>query len=87
MNYYENKHGNDIIDFLESEAKEMLLMFATVNALKYSVRAGKKQGESYNKDISKMEDYINIIKRNTNLKMSEIIDNLTELKEEFNKFE
>lgn len=66
--YYANKHGLQLQDFLvkfsdrqfetNSYYFTMSQGFFTLNALKYKVRAGKKEGNSYEQDMQKVEDYI-----------------------------
>ena len=66
--YYANKYGIQLEEFLiwgsEWDLKFWQYNFTTgqgfalTNALKYLVRAGKKEGESYEKDMGKYVDYI-----------------------------
>ena len=66
--YYANKYGIQLQEFLiwgsEWDLKFWQYNFTTgqgfalTNALKYLVRAGKKEGESYEKDMGKYADYI-----------------------------
>lgn len=68
--YYANKYGIQLQEFLiwgsEWDLKFWQYNFTTgqgfalTNALKYVVRAGKKEGESYEKDMGKYNDYINM---------------------------
>ena len=68
--YYANKYGIQLEEFLiwgsEWDLKFWRYNFTTgqgfalTNALKYSVRAGKKPNEPYEKDMGKYNDYINM---------------------------
>lgn len=68
QDYYANKYGIQLQEFLiwgsEWDLKFWKYNFTTgqgfalTTALKYIVRAGKKQGESYEKDMKKYADYI-----------------------------
>lgn len=68
--YYANKHGIQLEEFLVWASNWDLKFwkynyttgqgFALTNALKYSVRAGKKPNEPYEKDMGKYVDYINM---------------------------
>lgn len=68
--YYTNKYGIQLEEFLIWGSEWDLKFwqynftigqgFALTNALKYSVRAGKKPNEPYEKDMGKYNDYINM---------------------------
>ena len=68
--YYTNKYGIQLEEFLIWGSEWDLKFwqynftigqgFALTNALKYSVRAGKKPNEPFDKDIGKYNDYINM---------------------------
>lgn len=68
--YYANKYGIQLEEFLIWESEWDLKFwkynfttgqgFALTNALKYSVRAGKKPNEPFEKDMGKYNDYINM---------------------------
>lgn len=70
QDYYANKYGIQLEEFLiwgsEWDLKFWQYNFTTgqgfalTNALKYSVRAGKKPDEPYEKDMDKYVDYINM---------------------------
>ena len=70
QDYYANKYGIQLEEFLiwgsEWDLKFWKYNFTTgqgfalTNALKYSVRAGKKPNEPYEKDMGKYNDYINM---------------------------
>ena len=52
--HYQNDLGFDLIDLADSTDMD----FTTFNALKYILRAGKKEGESEEKDLKKALDYL-----------------------------
>ena len=68
--YYTNKYGIQLEEFLiwcsEWDLKFWKYNFTTgqgfalTNALKYTVRAGKKPDEPYEKDMGKYNDYIDM---------------------------
>ncbi len=70
QDYYANKYGIQLGEFLIWESDWDLEFrqhnftagqgFALTNALKYSVRAGKKPNEPFEKDMGKYNDYINM---------------------------
>ena len=63
MNFKENKHyvneyGVELNEYLKHNFNyEELVGWNTMQVLKYLVRAGKKEGESYDKDRNKALDY------------------------------
>lgn len=69
--YYTNKNGFQLIDFMKrkSPISEMVRSdnftveegFFTLSAVKYAVRAGMKEGESFEKDMEKFNDYIDAL--------------------------
>lgn len=65
MDYYKNKNGKDLRSFLIESAPVEWSTFCLINAMKYQIRAGKKQGETSEKDFKKrdnyLEDYIKIM--------------------------
>lgn len=57
-NHYTNEHGVDLNTYLQHTFNyESLKGWYTMQVLKYLVRAGKKDGESYDKDRDKALDY------------------------------
>lgn len=57
--HYVNKHGQQLKDFMLMKFGEKYYrIWCLLNALKYQVRAGKKEGNSYTKDIVKRDDYL-----------------------------
>ena len=57
-NHYTNEHGVELNTYLQHTFNyEQLKGWYAMQVLKYLVRAGKKEGESYNKDRFKALDY------------------------------
>jgi hypothetical protein len=56
--HYANKYGVELNGYLKHNFNyEELVGWNTMQVLKYLVRAGKKEGESYDKDHNKALDY------------------------------
>ena len=56
--HYANEHGVELNEYLKHNFNyEELVGWYTMQVLKYLVRAGKKEGESYDKDYNKALDY------------------------------
>ena len=56
--HYVNKYGVELNEYLKHNFNyEELVGWNTMQVLKYLVRAGKKDGESYDKDYKKALDY------------------------------
>ena len=56
--HYANKYGVELNEYLKHNFNyEELVGWNTMQVLKYLVRAGKKEGESYDKDYKKALDY------------------------------
>ena len=57
-NHYANEYGVELNEYLKHKFNyEELAGWYTMQVLKYLVRAGKKKGESYDKDRNKALDY------------------------------
>ena len=57
-NHYANEYGVELNEYLKHNFNyEELVGWYTMQVLKYLVRAGKKEGESYDKDHKKALDY------------------------------
>jgi hypothetical protein len=69
--YYTNKNGFQLIDFMVQKNKisegvgsngfTIEEGFLTLNAVKYAVRAGMKENETFEKDIGKFNDYVDAL--------------------------
>ena len=56
--HYANEYGVELNEYLKHNFNyEELVGWYTMQVLKYLVRAGKKEGESYDKDYNKARDY------------------------------
>ena len=56
--HYANEYGVELNEYLKHNFNyEELAGWYTMQVLKYLVRAGKKEGESYDKDYKKALDY------------------------------
>ena len=56
--HYANEYGIELNEYLKHNFNyEELVGWNTMQVLKYLVRAGKKEGESYDKDHKKALDY------------------------------
>lgn len=56
--HYTNEHGVELNEYLKHNFNyEELVGWYTMQVLKYLARAGKKEGESYDKDYNKALDY------------------------------
>jgi len=84
--HYTNKHGKQLADFLTSTDPDVMEEGSVFNAIKYHIRAGKKAGESKEKDLGKRDDYINWLLGfdvTTYQSKQVVIDWLDEVKEMF----
>ena len=99
MNYSTNKHyaneyGVELNEYLKHNFKyEELVGWYTMQVLKYLVRAGKKEGESYDKDRNKALDYAkelaNLSNENelTEYTADDIMGFIQELADDFERWE
>ena len=99
MNYNTNKHyaneyGVELNEYLKHNFNyEELVGWYTMQVLKYLVRAGKKEGESYDKDRNKALDYAgelaNLSNENelTEYTTDDIMGFIQELADDFERWE
>ena len=99
MNFKENKHyaneyGVELNEYLKHNFNyEELVGWYTMQVLKYLVRAGKKEGESYDKDHNKALDYAgelaNLSNENelTEYTADDIMGFIQELADDFERWE
>ena len=92
--YYANEYGVELNEYLKRNFKyEELVGWYTMQVLKYLVRAGKKEGESYDKDRNKALDYAkelaNLSNENelTEYTTDDIMGFIQELAEDFKQWE
>ena len=99
MNFKENRHyaneyGVELNEYLKHNFNyEELVGWYTMQVLKYLVRAGKKEGESYDKDRNKALDYAkelaNLSNENelTEYTTDDIMGFIQELADDFERWE
>lgn len=56
--HYQNEHGQQLKDYMKEKSPEVWRTVCQWSALKYNIRAGKKEGESKEKDLGKRDDYV-----------------------------
>ena len=56
--HYQNQYGQQLKDFIIANDPEFWKTISTWSAIKYYIRAGKKDGESLDKDLGKCKDYV-----------------------------
>ena len=87
MNYYENEKGKDLKSFLIEKNPEAWKNFCLINAMKYQIRAGKKEGESESKDFAKRDNYLESYIELTEEDAEEVYKNLASAVNEFNDYD
>ena len=92
--HYANKYGVELNEYLKHNFNyEELVGWYTMQVLKYLVRAGKKEGESYDKDRNKASDYAeelaNLSNENelTEYTTDDIMGLIQELADDFERWE
>ena len=92
--HYANEHGVELNEYLKHNFNyEELVGWYTMQVLKYLVRAGKKEGESYDKDRKKALDYAkelaNLSNENepTEYTTDDIMGFIQELADDFERWE
>lgn len=86
--HYQNKHGMQFKDFTKERNPELWRQACLWSSLKYHIRAGKKEGESKEKDLKKRDDYINeLIELEGTWEFEDYISELDIIKEEFKEWE
>lgn len=92
--HYSNDYGMELNEYLKRTFNyEELVGWYTMQVLKYLVRAGKKEGESYDKDRNKALDYAkelaNLSNANelTEYTTDDIMSFIQELADDFERWE
>ena len=92
--HYANEYGVELNEYLKHNFNyEELVGWNTMQVLKYLVRAGKKEGESYDKDRNKALDYAkelaNLSNENelTEFSSDDILVFIQELADDFERWE
>lgn len=92
MNYRENRHyvnkyGQQLKHFMiETFGIEEYKIWCKLNAFKYQSRAGKKEGNSFLKDLHKRNDYIDEVFETETMREF-LAEDLSNLAEEFEEWQ
>lgn len=91
--HYINKNGLHLKEYLKQLlTPEQYIAWCMVNTIKYTVRAGKKEGNSLEKDTRKKLDYLEEVisireelgvEKPSNEEFGWLLDALEDIKEEF----
>lgn len=82
--HYQNQYGQQLKDFIIANDPEFWKIVSNWSAIKYYIRAGKKDGESQEKDLGKCEDYVKeYVALEENVSVNEIMEELKVIKAEF----
>lgn len=84
--HYVNKHGQQLKHFMiEKFGLEEYKIWCKLNAFKYQSRAGKKEGNSFLKDLHKRNDYIDEVFETETMREF-LAEDLSNLAEEFEEW-
>ena len=82
--HYQNQYGQQLKDFIIANDPEFWKNVSNWSAIKYYIRAGKKDGESLEKDLGKCKDYVKeCVALNETVSVNEIMEDLERIKVEF----
>lgn len=82
--HYQNQYGQQLKDFIIAYDPEFWKIVSNWSAIKYYIRAGKKDGESLEKDLGKCKDYVKeCVALNETVSVNEIMEDLERIKVEF----
>ena len=82
--HYQNQHGQHLKDFIIANDPEFWKTISTWSAIKYYIRAGKKDGESLEKDLGKCKDYVKeCAALDENISINSFMEDLELIKAEF----
>lgn len=82
--HYQNQHGQQLKDFIIANDPEFWKTISTWSAIKYYIRAGKKDGESLEKDLGKCKDYVKeYVALEEGISINEVIEDLELIKDKF----
>lgn len=82
--HYQNEHGQQLKDFIIANDPEFWKVISNWSAIKYFIRAGKKDGESKEKDLSKCDDYVKeYVALEGDTSVEECMEELEEIKASF----
>ncbi|NBK98343.1 MAG: DUF3310 domain-containing protein [Erysipelotrichia bacterium] len=82
--HYQNKYGQQLKDFIIANDPEFWKIVCNWSAIKYYIRAGKKDGESLEKDLGKCKDYVKeYVALEETSSVNEIMEELERIKAQF----
>lgn len=82
--HYQNEHGQQLKDFIIANDPEFWKVISNWSAIKYFIRAGKKDGESKEKDLSKCNDYVKeYVALEDDMSVEECMEELEKIKASF----
>lgn len=82
--HYQNQHGQQLKDFIIANDPEFWKIVCNWSAIKYYIRAGKKDGESLGKDLGKCKDYVKeYVALEESVSINEVMEELELVKAEF----
>lgn len=82
--HYQNKYGQQLKDFIIANDPEFWKIVCNWSAIKYYIRAGKKDGESLEKDLGKCKDYVKeYVALEETSSVNEIMEELERIKDQF----
>lgn len=86
--HYTNKHGKQLRDYMLATNPELWEQACLWSAIKYYIRAGKKEGESEFKDLKKCEDYLNELNVIDPIlyDLDDMLEELSTIAEDFEEF-
>lgn len=86
--HYTNKHGKQLRDYMLAKNPELWEQACLWSAIKYYIRAGKKDGESEFKDLKKCEDYLNELNMIDPIlyDLDDMLEELSAIAEDFEEF-
>lgn len=82
--HYQNQYGQQLKDFIIANDPEFWKTVCNWSAIKYYIRAGKKDGESLEKDLGKCKDYVKeYVALEESVSVNEIMEELELIKAKF----
>lgn len=82
--HYQNQYGQHLKDFIIANDSEFWKTISIWSAIKYYIRAGKKDGESLEKDLGKCKDYVKeYVALDGSGSINEVMEDLESIKAQF----
>nr|DAG12680.1 MAG TPA: nucelotide kinase [Caudoviricetes sp.] len=82
--HYQNQYGQQLKDFIIANDPEFWKIVSNWSAIKYYIRAGKKDGESEEKDLGKCKDYVKeYVALEESVSINKAMEELERIKAEF----